>query len=120
MFLKFDHGIQYTEHEEGSVFPSNLEFIDFSTPVKSVNGPLSGPTIVATFLESIHFRNDNAKKMKASDIESLTNIALQKDIELQSKTEGFIASGDGYVTLKSYIDAIKENGHIIDGDVFYF
>lgn len=120
MFLRcLQSNLTYTEAESGSVFPKMLNFIDYSTPVKSVKGSTSGPTMVANFLESIYFRKHTAKKMKDSDIAQYIAAAQVLDKQYEDTLEDFYASDDGYVTLENYLKVVKTGNKHISGDIIW-
>ena len=69
--------------------------------MKKVSGSKSGPTMIASFLESIHFRKGNPQKMTETAIDSYITKAHTKDQawETAGTIEDFVASDEGYVTL---------------------
>lgn len=93
-----------------------------TAPVRSASGSRSGPVMVASFLESVHFRKSKVspQKMKDSDIDALIAAAQQLDSSLESSIDDFYASSDGYVTLESYLNAIKTSSkNFIAGSPMY-
>ena len=120
MFLRcLNPSLTYTEADSGSTVPIKLNFIDFSTPVKSINGPFSGPTMVASFLESLHFRTANPAKIAQANIEQITAAAKALDVAYEDAgtIEDFVASDDGYVTLENFLKALKTHNKFIKGNL---
>ena len=99
--------------------PTSLNWFDFSCPVKTVNGPTSGPIMVSSFLESIYFRKGTPKKMTEAAINAYIASAQAKDKALEDSgaIEDFIASDDGYVTLENYLNALADDHKYIKGTI---
>lgn len=120
MFLRcLNPTLTYTEASSSETAPEKLNFIDFSTPVKTINGPKSGPTMVASFLESMHFRSANPAKVIQANIDALIASAHALDVTYEDTIEDFVASDDGYVTLENFLKAVKAQNKLIKGDIIW-
>lgn len=75
--------------------------------------------MVASYLESVHFRGGSPAKMKASDIDACISDArrMDKAWEDTGKIEDFVASEEGYVTLENYLNALAARSKHIKGGV---
>jgi hypothetical protein len=74
--------------------PTSMNWFDFSCPVKSNNTSVSGPTMIASFLESTHFRKGIPEKMTEAASNKYIAAAHAKDQvwEDSGVIEDFVAS----------------------------
>ena len=111
--------VSFPESESGgknpgkAVNPTQLEWYDFSCPPKAMTGHRSGPMMIASFLESIYFRQGTPKAMPVTAVDAY--IAAAK--ELDKEIEDFTPSDEGYVTLESYLNALASDHKYIKGSV---
>lgn len=121
MFLKYNpSSISYSHADPSDTAyapPTSLNFINCSIPVKSLNGNKSGPTMVASMFESIHFRKSNAAVFNPSSIDNL--ISRAHELDLACEGDEFIPSDEGYVSLFNYLNAVKADGKAIKGDIVW-
>lgn len=118
MFLQYNNVPFISQVPESYEPPEQLNFIDFSTPVKSVAGAMSGPSIVASYFEALHFLTNTAVKVTTSKLQQITQNAHVLDQALENSSVDFSASDDGYVTLKSFLEASISSG-LLHGTIQY-
>lgn len=115
MFLRYTgDDVPYVETPTSLTAPSSINHAGaFSLPTKSLGGLPStnkqlGCKDIAGYLESIHYRKNNAGSLTTSMMESIVDKAHELDLKLQETSSAFIASSENCVTLMNTLKAVSE------------